>query len=261
MEADVITDWDDAWANGAHIPGGSDYPARWAREAAAFRATARFSGGIFWPEGTPKGLVVLIHGGWWVSFSPDDWSHLAAGAVARGWAVAMPGYTLAPQARITQIGGQVAAAIIAAAAQVAGPIVLSGHSAGGHLAARMLAKGTPLPPEVLTRVVRAVPISGLFDLRPLLRLAVNRKLRLDQAEALAQSPPLLGPASPAPMTVWVGAAERAPFLWQSRAMAATWALLGVPTCLVEEAGRHHFDIVEGLTRPASPLLDAVVGAL
>nr|WP_199286186.1 alpha/beta hydrolase [Paracoccus suum] len=261
MEADVITDWEDAWANGPHIPGGAEYPARWAQAAADFRSTAIMRDGIFWPEGTPKGLAVVIHGGWWVRFSPDDWSHLAAGALARGWAVLIPRYTLAPGARIAQIGQQVAGAIAAAAAQIAGPVVLTGHSAGGHLTARMVSAQTPLPPEVLTRVARTVPVSGLFDLRPLMRLAVNAQLQIDPAEAMAESPPLLGPASLAPMIVWVGAAERTPFLWQSRAMAATWALLGAPTRLVEERGRHHFDIVEGLTDPTSQMTEALVGGL
>lgn len=260
MEAIVITDWDDAYANGPHIPGGADYPARWAADAAAFRATATLRDGIFWPEGRPKGLLAFIHGGWWVSFSPETWSHLAAGAVARGWAVALPGYTLAPGARIAAIGRQVAAGIEAAAGLVEGPLVLSGHSAGGHLCARMLCDGG-LSPAVQARVARSVPISGLFDLRPLMGLAVNEKLRLDEAEAQAESPLLRRPAVRAPMTVWVGADERLPFLWQSRAMANVWAGLGVPTRLHEAPERHHFDVVGEMAEADSDLTEALIGGL
>lgn len=257
----AIIDWDDAYANAVHIPGGAAYPARWQREAAAFRATARFRDGLFWPEGAARGLAVFIHGGWWVSFSPLSFSHLAAGAVARGWAVLLPGYILAPQARIGAIGRQVAAAIAEAAGRVPGPVVLSGHSAGGQVCARMLCADGLLPPAVQGRVARSVPISGLFDLRPLMGLTANADLRIDPAEAAAESPPLLLPGSRAPMTVWIGADERQPFLWQSAMMAAAWAGLGVPMRHVVEAGRHHFDVIEGLARPDSPLTRALVGDL
>lgn len=257
----VITDWDDAYANAVHIPGGAAYPARWAAEAAAFRSTARVRDGLFLPDGPPKGLAVFIHGGWWMQFGPDDWSHLAAGAVARGWAVLIAGYTLAPHARVGDMARQVAGAITDAAARVAGPIAIAGHSAGGQLCARMLCAGGPLPEAVLGRVAASLPISGLFDLRPLIRLAANRTIGIDAAEAAAESPALLIPAIRAPMTVWVGADERVPFLWQSQMMAAAWAGLGVPVRHVVEPGRHHFDVIEGLTRPGSAMTEAWLGRL
>ena len=108
---------DDAYANGAHIPDGASYPARWARDAAAFRdslgtraqtglrygPSPRQSFDLFQPEGTSKGTLIFVHGGFWRLFSPGDWSHLAAGAVARGWSVALPGYELCPDWRIAGV--------------------------------------------------------------------------------------------------------------------------------------------------------------
>ncbi len=146
--------YDVAFANAKFIPDGDAYPPRWSAKAEAFRAA---SGGrlglrygpaeaewfdLFVPGGDPTGLLVFVHGGYWLRFSPRDFSHLAAGAVARGWAVAMPAYTLAPDAHISAMTRQIAAAVTAAAAEVAGPVVITGHSAGGHLSARMACPDT-----------------------------------------------------------------------------------------------------------------------
>ena len=258
-----ITDWDDAYANGPHVPGSADYPDRWARDAAAFRETARLErlegGDLFHPEGTPRGLAVFIHGGYWMKFDPSFWSHLAAGALARGWAVAMPGYRLAPKARIEAIGAEVARAVAEAAARVAGPIALSGHSAGGHLAARLICPGG-LPEPVLARVSSCVPISGLADLRPLMRTAMNATLGLDSAECAAESPALLEPAAAPPVTAWVGGMERPEFIRQSRLLADAWAGLGLSTECVVDPGLHHFNVIDALTRRESPLVRRLLAA-
>ncbi|MRX49323.1 alpha/beta fold hydrolase [Paracoccus sp. S-4012] len=260
MEA--ITDWDDEYRNSEHIAGGAEFPARWERDAAAFRQTATGREGIFWPEGTPRGLAVFVHGGYWMRFSPAHFSHLAAGPLARGWAVAMPGYTLAPEQRISAITRQVAEGIAAAAAKVEGPVVLSGHSAGGHLATRMLCADEPLPQAVAARVVRCVPVSGVFDLRPLLRLELNAVLHLDLAEARAESPALLEAArTDVPLTVWVGADERPEFLRQSALMANVWRGQGLAIRHREEPQRHHFDVIEDLADADSGLTEALVGGL
>lgn len=252
-----VTDWDDAYANGAHIPDSATYPARWQDQALAFRSNhppQKVNGGdLFMPDVTPKGLTVFIHGGYWMKFGPSDWSHLAAGPLAAGWAVLMPSYTLAPRARITDMVTEVAAAISKAAEMIAGPIALTGHSAGGHLAARMICDDGTLPDPVIGRVSTCVPISGLSDLRPLMRSAMNDTLGIDAAEARDQSPALLSPHGNIPVTAWVGGAERPEFIRQSRLLADIWAGLGAPTELVIEPGRHHFDVIDALCRPDSPL--------
>ena len=177
-------DWDDAYANGAHIPGAEDFPPRWRKAAEAFRAAhvpqvVRYGSGernvadLFLPEGEPRGLAVFVHGGYWRSFEPRTWSHLGAGALARGWAFAMPGYTLCPDIRISGITREVASAIESLAAEVAGPIRLSGHSAGGHLVSRMVCSPGPLEQATADRIEHAVSISGLHDLRPLLKTEMN----------------------------------------------------------------------------------------
>jgi arylformamidase len=270
----MILDWDDAYANAAHIPGGEGYPARWAAAAAAFREgmRGRLREGVpygphprqrfdlFLPESAPVGLVVFVHGGYWRAFDRGDWSHLAAGPLGRGWAVAMPGYVLAPEARVAAITAMIRAAVAAAAAEVGGPIRLTGHSAGGHLVARMVCGDSLLPEAVMRRIERVAPISGLFDLRPFLRLRLNETLRLDLPEARAESPALAEARGGAPVHVWVGADERPEFVRQSALLANVWAGLGVETALTVEPARHHFDVIDGLADPGSALVEAVVGA-
>lgn len=257
-----VTDWDDAYANGRHIPEGDAYPARWVAAAARFRDShppIELGGGhLFMPAGAPRGLVVFIHGGYWMKFDPSVWSHLAAGPLAAGWAVAMPTYPLAPAARIAGMTAAVARGIAEVAGRVPGPIALCGHSAGGHLAARMICDDGTLPDAVATRISACVPISGLSDLRPLIFTALNTTLGIDASEAGTESPALLTPRRHIPVTAWVGAAERPEFIRQSRLLADVWAGLGAATRLVIDPGRHHFDVVEGLCHPDSPLTRTIL---
>lgn len=252
-----VSDWDDAYANGPHIPDGNSFPPRWIDAAAAFRATHPPQksdwGHLFRPSGEARGLAVFIHGGFWMTFDPSVWSHLAAGPLAAGWAVAIPAYTLAPAARISGMTREIATAISAAAAQVSGPIAITGHSAGGHLAARMICDDGTLPDHVASRVSSCVPISALSDLRPLMRTAMNDTLAIDAAEAAAESPALLTPRKNIPVTAWVGGTERPEFIRQSRLLADMWAGLGAATDCIIDPGRHHFDVIEALARPDSPL--------
>lgn len=270
----AILDWDDAYANAPHIQGGEAYPERWRAEAAAFRATLpperrreglpygrneREKVDVFLPEGEAQGVVVYVHGGYWIRFDRHFWSHLAAGPLARGWVVAMPSYPLAPEARIAAIGASIGEAVTQIAAAFPGPIVLAGHSAGGQLVTRQVCEGGRLPERVAARIARVVSISGLHDLRPLLRLALNAELRLDPAEAAEESPALLSPRPGVPTHVWVGADERPEFIRQSALLANIWTGLRADMTLTIAPGRHHFSVVEPLTDPASDLVAALVG--
>lgn len=256
-----MTDPDDAYANAAHIPDGDKYPERWAARAAAFRETARAERDLwygetgrqtydlFHPDRLSRGLFVFVHGGYWMRFDKSYWSHLAAGPVSRGWTVAMPSYDLCPQVRIADITREVARAIRVIGARVPGPIVLAGHSAGGHLVARMACADLMLPER--HRFRRIVPISPLSDLAPLMETAMNETLRIDPEEARAESP-VHHARSSVPVRVWVGGDERPAFLDQAHRLAEAWE---VPE--VVEQGRHHFDVIDGIEDPRSPLFSAI----
>lgn len=262
---DVI-DWDDAYENGRNIPGGSNYPAAWVDPAAAFRKAAnarldlaygasdRARYDLFLPEGAAKGLFVFVHGGYWVALDKSYWSHLGAGAIDRGWAVAMPSYDLCPDVGIAEITAQVGAAIEAAAGEIDGSIVLSGHSAGGHLVTRMMCEDSPLSEPVRARLKHVVSISGLHDLRPMLRTSRNELLKLDMESAEAESPALKRPLPGVRMTAWVGGGERQEFIRQTELLANIWRGLGSRTLAVVEPDRHHFNVIDGLADAGSSLM-------
>ena len=267
----MITDWDDAYTIMDHIPGSEAFPERWAADAAAFRAShpprvlrygdhPRQAIDVFLPDGAPRGLAIWVHGGYWSRFDRRDWSHYAAGARARGWAVALPGYVLAPEARISTITADIARAVTLAAREIAGPIRLSGHSAGGHLVTRQICDDSALSAEVLARIELTLPISGLFDLRPLLRIQRNLdSFRLDAAEAAAESPALRAPVDGARVRAWVGAAERPEFVRQNALIANVWNGLGADIVETVEPGADHFTIIDPLTDPSSHVVEVFVG--
>lgn len=264
-----IADWNDAYTNGANIPGGDRWPEAWVAPAKAYR-DARLAAGkarlglsygtgernrfdLFLPDADPKGLVIFIHGGYWMKFDETFWSHLARGPVEHGYAVAMPTYTLCPDISIAGIVAEIGQAVEKIAPMVEGPIHLTGHSAGGHLATRMACANGPLSAAVRKRVGNVVSISGLHDLRPLLRTSMNETLRIDDAEAMAESPVFLEPFAGPRITCWVGGGERSEFIRHSELLANAWIGVGGATALVVEPDRHHFNIIDGLADPAHPL--------
>ena len=271
-----ISDWNSAYANGPHIVGSESWPPRWESQAAAFRngltaaSPARIEIGIpygehprqvvdlFLPEAPPKGLVVFVHGGYWLAFHSQVWSHLAKGPLQQGFAVALPTYRLAPDVRISDITRDVGRAIETVAARIPGPIHLTGHSAGGHLVTRMITTTSPLPTDVIGRIRHVVSLSGVHDLRPLLRTDMNARLKLDAAEAAAESPALLEPVAGARLTCWVGGAERAEFRRQNDLLANIWTGLGAACQTVEIRDDHHFSVIDGLTDPQSALTRTLI---
>ena len=260
-------DFDDAYANAAYIPDAAAYPERWRQNAADFRSEMVSAGraeldisygkstrscfDLFLPERAVQGLLMFVHGGYWLKFDKSYWSHLAAGPVSQGWAVALPSYDLCPEVRIAEITQQTTQAVACAAQRSAGPLVLSGHSAGGHLVARMLAPGM-LSDVLISRLRRVVPISPVSDLRPLLQTAMNTDFQMDAAEAAAESP-VLQNAPTVPVTVWVGAEERPAFLDQARWLAKAWGVAHV-----EAAGLHHFNVIEDMVRADTALTIALL---
>lgn len=274
MVSGGITNWDDAYANGAHIPNGDAFPQQWEEAAASYRTErmaqerarldinygsgAREVFDLFLPDGDMVGILVFVHGGYWRAFDKSVWSHLAAGANARGLAVVIPSYTLCPQAHIGDITSQVARAINQAAGMLPGPVYLAGHSAGGHLVTRMICATSALSQGVLKRIQTVMSISGVHDLRPLLKTAMNRDIRLDFEEATRESPALLPPRDGVRLHAWVGADERPEFIRQSELIANIWSGCGALTEVTIEPGKHHFDVIDSLTDPKSAMLDALL---
>lgn len=185
--------------------------------------------------------IVFIHGGYWQRFSKDLFADLIAGPYARGWAAALPGYTLAPDASLTEIVAEIDLALDWLAAHgpahgINGPVVLSGWSAGGHLTAMCL--GHPL-------VKAGLAISGLFEMGPIRDTYLNDKLRLTQDELDTMSPMRL-PLVNKPLAITYGTAELPPLVADSRDFHELRSAAHLPGVLIPVAGANHFTIVHEL---------------
>lgn len=222
------------------------------RYGAAPRATIDFFPA---PPGARRpGLLVFIHGGYWQELSKDDSAFLAPAWHAAGFAHAVLGYTLAPEARLPDIVAECRGALAWLHSHAgtlgfdADVVVVAGSSAGGYLAAAC-ADRSPVP------IRGIVPVSGIYDVAPLIGTSVNDALRLDAATAAALD--LLAPGCrfPPAVVAW-GAVETGEFKRQSRAFAARLAVDGTPGTAIEIPGRNHFDVILDLGDPASPLFAA-----
>jgi arylformamidase len=206
-------------------------------------------------EGTLRPVFVYLHGGYWRALSRHDSAFMARMLHEQDVATVVPDYTLAPGATLEEIVRQVRASI----AWVhdhgrehgldPGRIVVGGSSAGGHLTAMTMLDGWQrdlgLPDDV---VKAAMPFSGLFDIRPLVRVYVNESLGLDVGRAAALSPELLPAGRRCRTVVAVAEHDGSGFLEQSRRFARHW---GENATLMVVPGRDHFDVVLDLADPDS----------
>ena len=198
-----------------------------------------------YPSADPaEPCIVFIHGGYWQRFSKDLFANLIAGPHARGWSAAVLGYTLAPEASLTEIAAETRAGLDWLAAHgpahgIAGPVILSGWSAGGHLTALCL--DHPL-------VVAGLAISGIFELGPLRDTYLNEKLRLTDQEIETLSPLRL-PMSAKPLAIAYGTAELPPLVADSRGLHARRSAAHLPGPLIPVPGGDHFTIVHELRDP------------
>jgi arylformamidase len=263
-------DYEAEYNNRARVP---EHPAifeAWARDASAYReaagarhqslsygASGRQVIDLFEPKtGRSGATVMFVHGGYWQSLDRSSFSHMARGLNAHGIPVAVPGYDLCPQVRISDIVEQIRRACLNLADR--GPLVVSGHSAGGHLAACMLAtewRALGASPDL---VPAAYAISGLFDLKPLVPTSINTALTMTESEAERLSP--LGWTPPAGRLIdaVVGGEESAEYLRQSRTLAARWSEAGVRARFEAVPGANHFTVIAPLADPDSPMTRRLV---
>ncbi|UVF21101.1 alpha/beta hydrolase [Microvirga terrae] len=267
MAADDL-DLEAEYNNRARVPEHPVHIAGWQRDSAAYRDSAhceldlaygpgaRHRLDFFHPPGGEAGgpVVLYIHGGYWQALDRTTSSHLARGANERGLTVAIPSYTLAPAASLAEIVSEIEAAADFVMRRTGRPLVVSGHSAGGHLTACLMARSGGLRFPVRA----AMPISGLFDLPPLVPTSINRALGLSVEEAHRLSPLEWDPPAGGRLIAVVGGAESGEFLRQSRAIVDRWSKAGVATHYHEVPGANHFDVIAGLANPGDPLVDLLL---
>lgn len=248
--------------NRARVPESGAIIGQWARDAAAFRESwAAGSLDIPYGEGererfdlfeaTPGGPVaVFIHGGYWQALDKSFASHCARGLLGHGVTVAVPSYDLCPAVPLRRIVEQMQAACAALHRRTGRRLLVAGHSAGGQLAAMLMATDwKAIDPSLPAGLVgAALPISGVFELEPVRPTSLGTALRLTDEEARALSP-RWRPAAPGEMHAVVGGAESGEFLRQTRDFAAAWG--GSHEVL---PGANHFTVLDPFTDPAHPLV-------
>lgn len=256
----------------AAIPEHPQIFARWAAASAAARdalpcETDYYYGpkpsqtlDLFPPKRPGAPLLVFIHGGWWRSLDKRDFSFIAPPFVAAGGAVALINYSLAPQARLEDIVREALAAC-AWCWRYAGGIGadpdrlhVAGHSAGGHLAAMMLAAdwrayAADLPSDLFKS---GLAVSGVYDLEPVAQAPfLKPDLRLSRRAARKASPVRYRPQRSVPLHTAVGEHESAEFHRQTGLLRESW-----PHCAAAHHtldGHNHLTVMDALADPASPL--------
>lgn len=248
--------------NRARVPEHPAIIARWHAEAKAYRGLAngeydlaygaRLRNRVDVFSGTEAGqgpLVLFIHGGYWLHFDKSAFSHVARGPNAHGLDVAVASYTLCPEVTISDIIDEMRQCCLFLSHRFGRRLLVTGHSAGGHLAACLAATSWADYGARPDLVQACLSISGLFDLRPVIAIPQNAELRLGPATAAAASPLLWPMPNRLAFDSWVGAEESFEFIWQARSLAAAWAGLGLPSRYQALSGENHFTMGDLMCRP------------
>jgi len=264
-------DYEAEYNNRQRVPEHVAINARWQAEADAYRSSARaeldhpYGPGerhrydLFRAGDRNAPLVVYIHGGYWQRGERQAYSFLARALNTAGLDVALPSYTLCPAASVMEIVAELRTFLTALWQKTKTYPVVTGHSAGGHLTAAMVATDWSRIAGAPADLVRAgVAISGVFELAPLIPTSINDLVGLEEKSAREASP-LLWPPPPKGRTLVaaVGGDESPEFLRQSRTIADTWAGAGVTTEYLVVPSTNHFTVVDALTDPETPLFARV----
>ncbi len=261
-------DYEAEYNNRARVPEHPQIMGGWGKDAAAYRsekppvevaygAGERERFDLF--EAGEGPVVLFIHGGYWQALDKSMFSHMARGLNGRGISVAVTSYDLCPSVPLDRIVGQMRQAARTLWTRTNKPIVVAGHSAGGHLAACLLATDwglidPSLPKQIATSTFA---ISGLFDLEPLVRTSVNGALKLIPREARRLSPLHWKAHAGTTLDAVVGGAESYEYHRQSETIVETWAAQGVATRFEAVPEENHFTVIAPLTDPESAMVSRV----
>ncbi len=226
-----------------------------------YGASARERLDLFRPTNVDAPVLIFIHGGYWQSLDKDSYAFSLEPLVSAGAMVASINYAFCPDVTLEALVDQVRAAcawVWHHGRDYGGDperLHVSGHSAGGHLAAMLAATDWPEYQNDLPRdmIRSATPVSGLFDLEPLRLCSVNDGMHMDAETAKSNSPQFMTPGTALPVSVVVGGVETDEFKRQSREFANAWQPDTESIEYIETPGHHHFAVIEAMTGPDSLL--------
>jgi len=247
--------------NGVAVAGSADIVAGWERRSAEMRGRysdhldlrygPRERNLIDFLKSAEKGpTLVFIHGGYWQHRAKEVFTLFAAGPMAHGINVALFGYTLAPDATLDEIVAEIHQGIdflieqLPALGGNASRIVVSGWSAGGHLASMALSH---------PQVKAGMGISGIYDLEPIRHSYLNVKLGLDEVMSRRNSPAMQAGGAMKPMSLVVGSAELPLLRKQTANFACHRAKYGLPVTYEEIPGADHFTIMNEMVSPTGQI--------
>lgn len=212
-------------------------------------------------QGSAKANLVYLHAGYWQSRDKAQFRFIASALSAAGYNVILLNYPLCPEVTVEQIVAAVGDGVCFSRTVLAPddrqlPLILAGHSAGGHLAVELALAQRELPAQ--QRPISAiVPISGIYDLAPLVDTSLNAKLRLSLTQAQAWSPLSRVHGELVPAAFIVGADETPAFLQQNRHIRAAWNRSGSPSSCLEVTGRDHFTVLQEFQGPGGALFEVI----
>ena len=253
--------WLDEWANRSQRARAELRPAIDVRYGTSPAETLD----LYVPRQPARGTLLYIHGGWWRSLDKSDYGFVAPAFVAAGYAVALINYTLCPEGTIANAVEQCRRALLwlvreGPARGAPAPLVIGGHSAGGHLTAMMYTTDWRAHGLASAPFVGGASLSGVHALEPLVQFSHNVDFRLDVAEARRMSPAAAQPLTDAPLLLAVGADETSEFVRQTDLLWDAWprnhpAGVSGPMHI---ASRNHYDVVLDYADPASAFTRATV---
>ncbi len=211
-----------------------------------------------------KGVVIYIHGGYWRMLSKVETSWVADGFVEQGVSVALINYPLCPEVSLSDIRDSIIRAFVYVYKNVLNDdeqknIVVSGHSAGGHLAALHLATDWTKFGLLENPIAGVIAISGIYDVAPLINTSMNADIGITEQSAPSLNLMTSDIKSKAPICFVVGGDEPSEFHRQAEHQAKAWSELNPE--VLSLAGKNHFTVVDSFSEPNGELCKVAMAML
>lgn len=265
-----MINYNEAFNSAKLVPGAHKYISDWKKNAEKFRKIMldqskaeldfSYSDGefgkmdIFTPGPYAKATMVFVHGGFWTEYDKAHFSHLSMGPLLNDIRVVLPNFSKCPDVSIPEIGEELKKCLKTIMRRFKGDVILAGHQSGAQLISKMACKGV-LSEEQRSRINHVMAISPIADLRPL--IFTKKKESLNLTDEIAQDESLIDMelAENIPVSIWVGADERAIYKDQANQLAGKW---GCPW--FQSKDKHHFDIIDGLETKSSKLMNVLLSS-